>query len=137
VAADYEATIDWGDGTLEDEGVIAGSGGSLPFPARHSYLEAGTYSIHVTIAGLRGARTWTRQPGATVNEPGIIALAGSVTATEGWSLDDATVATFTSDDPNLTGGRLPGHCLLGGWLGQAHGLKSLETTTGVRGDRLA
>jgi hypothetical protein len=51
-AANYRATIDWGDGTAVTAGVVAGSGGTFTVTGSLTYattLTAGAYPIDVTI----------------------------------------------------------------------------------------
>jgi hypothetical protein len=51
-AANYKATIDWGDGTAVTLGVVAGSAGTFTITGGHTYattLAAGAYPIDVTI----------------------------------------------------------------------------------------
>jgi hypothetical protein len=47
-AAEYSATIDWGDGT-SSAGTISGSGGSFDVNGTHTYAEQGSYTVKVTI----------------------------------------------------------------------------------------
>lgn len=48
-AADYSATIDWGDSTASSMGTITGSMGNFTVSGSHPYAEEGTYSVTVTI----------------------------------------------------------------------------------------
>jgi hypothetical protein len=47
---DYSATIDWGDNTAPSAGTISGpSGGTFTVQGSHNYLQAGSYTITVTV----------------------------------------------------------------------------------------
>lgn len=49
--ADYQATVDWGDGTTADVGAtVVGSGGLFSVLGSHLYAAKGTYPVRVTIA---------------------------------------------------------------------------------------
>jgi hypothetical protein len=49
-AAEYSATIDWGDSTASTPGTISGpTGGPFTVSGTHMYAEQGTYSVTVTI----------------------------------------------------------------------------------------
>jgi SdrD B-like domain len=48
-AADYLATVDWGDGTPLTAGKITEAGGIFTVTAEHTYAEEGSYSPSVTI----------------------------------------------------------------------------------------
>ncbi len=47
-AADFTATLNWGDGTI-DTGTVSGSNGSFTVTDDHVYAEMGSYSVSVTI----------------------------------------------------------------------------------------
>jgi hypothetical protein len=49
-ASEYQATIDWGDGTPTSSGTVGGGGGSFSVTGGpHTYAEEGTYKATVTI----------------------------------------------------------------------------------------
>ncbi len=51
-AGEYDATIDWGDGSPIDMGMITGSGGNFTVNGTHMYADEGTYSVTVTITDI-------------------------------------------------------------------------------------
>jgi hypothetical protein len=74
---DYTATIDWGDGSPMDNGIISQPGGpGTPFfvSGTHTYRPEGTYTIRVVINDNRDLLTLTVQVAANVLEgrpPGV------------------------------------------------------------------
>ena len=48
-AAEYSATIAWGDVTQPTPGTISGQGGQFTVSGTHTYAEQGTYSVTITI----------------------------------------------------------------------------------------
>jgi hypothetical protein len=102
-AADFAATIDWGDG-ITTAGTVSGSaGGPFTVSGTHTYAEDGTYHPVVTILDdAPGTATATATATANVLE-GSFTIVGvlPLTATEGTAFS-GTLATFTdpgSPDP--------------------------------------
>ncbi|HWB07592.1 MAG TPA: TIGR03118 family protein [Pirellulales bacterium] len=56
-AADYTATIDWGDGTATTTGAVSVSGNTIGVAGSHSYTMAGRYHVSVTVTDEGGAST--------------------------------------------------------------------------------
>ncbi len=54
-ASEYSATIDWGDGSPLDTGVITGGSGSFTVSGTHTYAEEGTDAVAVTITDIDNA----------------------------------------------------------------------------------
>ncbi len=103
--ADYAATIDWGDGTTADAGVITYDAASQVFTVQgsHTYAEEGGYSITVTLTH-DTAPSATATSTATVADAALHARGKAVHAVEGTALERTLLATFTDDDPNATAG---------------------------------
>jgi hypothetical protein len=96
VAADFVATIDWGDGTTT-VGTVSGASGAFTVDGSHTYATGGTDTINVSVADdVFGSATAAGTATATIITR---ALAGHMVlnaATEGTALPNNTVAaTFT------------------------------------------
>ena len=97
--SDYSATIDWGDGTPLDTGVI---GAGFTVRGTHTYAEesaadhpgSGPYQIVVTVSHDSAPDTVVMAE-ATVCDPSVLAAAVDFIATRGVPLTSQTVATFT------------------------------------------
>lgn len=94
-AADYTATIDWGDGTVTS-GTVTGSNGFYPISGSHVYQDEGKVSLTVTAVETTAAPPFTTS--ATFSQ--IVAdgdvlnpIAATLSATEGTTYSGA-VATF-------------------------------------------
>ena len=65
--ADFTAIIDWGDGSPDSVGTIAGSGGSYTVDGTHNYAKPGTTTHTVIVTDVGGSAL--RIPGtATVTD---------------------------------------------------------------------
>jgi hypothetical protein len=60
-AAEYAATIDWGDGSATTSGVITGGAGSFNVSGTHTYTEEGGYRVTVTISDVDNAANTRRR----------------------------------------------------------------------------
>ena len=97
-AADFTATIDWGDGT-RGPGVVSGGSGSFTVSGDHTYAEAGFYIVRVSLAD--------NAPGtARATALGFIHVADYALTATGTTLGgqvdttfSAVVANFTDADP--------------------------------------
>jgi PKD repeat protein len=105
-AADFTATIDWGDGTTDTGAAVTVTGGSssdLTVSGSHTYAEDGSYNAVVTLSD-DDPGTATATANSVVNvEEGFFELSAgnSISATEGQSFS-GTLATFSdpgSPDP--------------------------------------
>jgi hypothetical protein len=59
-AADFTATIDWGDGTRSSGTIAPGSGGGFVVAGNHTYAEAGSYTAQVTVDDFDGSELTTQ-----------------------------------------------------------------------------
>jgi hypothetical protein len=96
-AGDYQATIDWGDGTAPGAGTVAlgaAGGGTFEVTGTHTYLEEGNYPLAVTISDSRGATAVATGSAAIADVPPAASVVQPVvTATEGQEFSGA-VASF-------------------------------------------
>ena len=65
-AAEYSATIDWGDATQPTPGTISGQGGQFTVSGTHTYASTGTFLITTTINDVDGSSTTTPACSVTV-----------------------------------------------------------------------
>jgi hypothetical protein len=92
-AADYSATVDWGDGATS-AGTIGGTT-TFSVSGTHTYLEEGTYAITVHIADAGGSAT-TAGSRASVADAPLTASGTSLTTT---NPVNGVVAHFADADP--------------------------------------
>src|SRR5262249_22008780 len=95
-ATDFTATIDWGDGVVED-GQVTGSAGAFTVTGGHLYTSAESFPVSVTVVDPHGANASGTGP-ASVTGPVSVQLV-SVSSVEGASTGSVPVATFTATDP--------------------------------------
>jgi hypothetical protein len=96
VAADFTATIDWGDGTTT-LGTVLGAGGSFTVDGSHTYASPGTDTITVGVADdAPGTATASGTSTATIAARTLVGTMVLASATEATALaNTTTVATFT------------------------------------------
>jgi hypothetical protein len=83
-AANYTATIAWGDGaTTPATSITPAAGGGFQVNGSHTYAEEGTDTINVTIQDLVDATTGTGTSSATVAESGLNGTPVNITGPEG------------------------------------------------------
>jgi SdrD B-like domain/Putative Ig domain len=94
--ADFDALIDWGDGSVAGIGSVNLANGVFSVAGEHSYAEAGTYSIRASITG---------RDGSTVQAGGRAVVADAPLSATPVAIEDAyflsvggTVAVFTDQD---------------------------------------
>ena len=102
-AADFTATVDWGDGTADNAAVAAGANGAFDVVGTHTYLVVGTYTTTVAIDSKRGATTSTVGK-AFVQDAPLTSAGADVTVVAG-STFDGVVATFLDANPFGTVGQ--------------------------------
>jgi hypothetical protein len=127
-AADFTASIDWGDGTTS-AGTVSGSGGSFTVSGTHTYADEGTFTAAVTLTDASpGTATVTVSRNIVVAEGDTLsATATPVFATEGTALTGAVVATFTDTYTGSVAGDFTATILWG------DGTTSAGTVTGAGG----
>jgi hypothetical protein len=97
VAADFAATIDWGDGSTSAGLIAANGSGGFDVSGTHTYDHAGSKSPIVTITGAGGGTTQATAT-VTVDNANLSATGQDVSAVEGASTGTVTVASFTDDN---------------------------------------
>jgi Domain of unknown function (DUF4214) len=98
--ADFQGTIDWGDGSPLSAASFASNGaGQFILKGSHTYLASGTLAggISITVQQLDGANGFTAQTGpVTIVDPIIFDPSPAVAAIVGKALTNVQIAQFTS-----------------------------------------
>jgi streptogramin lyase len=96
----YQATINFGDGTVAPGAVVA-TGGRFAVVATHTYTRAGTFAAAVLIRDTAGDSAAARTSAVVATAPDLPLTAAGLTvrATQGQQFT-GTVATFTDADPS-------------------------------------
>jgi hypothetical protein len=105
-AADYVASVNWGDGTpIDPTGVITvtpGGGGTpdtIAVGGSHTYAHKGTYNVTVALTD-HGSQTATAANVATIHGATLTStLTTTLAAVAGSPLTNATVAAFSDSNP--------------------------------------
>jgi hypothetical protein len=106
VAADFTATIDWGDGATSP-GTISGTAAGFTVTGDHTYADEGTFPTRVTILDATSGPTGSGASTATVAEADAFSgIGSSFTATQGTAFTK-NLATFTDANTHNTAGDLP------------------------------
>jgi hypothetical protein len=95
-AGDWNATIDWGDGSTST-GQVTGSGGDYTVSGDHTYSTNGVYLVQVTITSSNpslSADTATTTATATITQAPLTVKASPITTTEGQQVT-GQIATLT------------------------------------------
>ena len=100
VAADYTATINWGDSTSSSGTIIAAAGGGFTVHATHGYAEEGNYTVTVTVADTGGATTSATGTAAVADAP---LTAGTITVGDGVAGVTPAALAFGFTDANPAG----------------------------------
>jgi hypothetical protein len=99
-AAEYTATIDWGDSTTSSGTITASGPGAFNVSGSHTYAEEGTYTITVVINDVDTAsNSATALSRATVGDA---ALSGTCQDSTSLTAFNGVVQTFSDADPNGT-----------------------------------
>lgn len=96
-AADFTATIVWGDGATSAGKITTVATGGFAVTGSHVYAEEGTHAVTVTVADNLGNHG-TASSTAKIADAALKATAHTFTATEGKAFS-GTVATVTDADP--------------------------------------
>jgi uncharacterized protein (TIGR03118 family) len=104
VAGDFNATIQWGDGTT-DTGTVAGSSGVFSVNGNHTFADEGSYDVVVVLADdSPGTAAATVSYTLTVADGDVLsATLGSVAPTESLALS-GNLATFSDTYSGATAG---------------------------------
>jgi hypothetical protein len=102
VAANYSATITWGDGHTSTGTVTANPAGGFNVTGTNTYAAAGSYSVGVVVHDVGGAST-NASSSAVVADAALTGTGAALSAVEGIPFN-GTVASFTDADPNAVAG---------------------------------
>ena len=96
---DFQATIDWGDGTT-DAGTTTGEGGGIDVSGSHTYADEGKFQITVVLTDdAPGTASATATSQATVGEADILGGTGVTISPTQFSSFSGAVATFSNMYP--------------------------------------
>src|SRR5207302_7769416 len=125
--ADFDATIDWGDGTTTAGSVSTAGGGQFTVGGSHTYADEGSFTMSVTLAdNAPGTSSATAVNTATISEADVLAVTATpIAATEGVALNNAQVATFTTTNTANVAGAFTAELLWG------HGTSSTGPDSGA------
>jgi hypothetical protein len=101
VAGDFSATINWGDGTTTtataaNGGIAANGFGAFSILGTHTYSQANSYAIHITVTDAGGSSAVATSTAAVASVTSQIALAGPAGVSAGQSF----TITVTALDAN-------------------------------------
>jgi hypothetical protein len=96
-AADFTATIDWGDGTATVGTVSGPTLGAFKVTGSHLYAEEGAYPVHVAVTDDGGSTTAADSTAKPDDAPLAASCATSAASPQGFA---GPVATFTDANPN-------------------------------------
>jgi hypothetical protein len=100
VAADFTATINWGDATTS-AGTVSGGGGAFQVSGTHTYAGAGTFAVTVTLSDDAPGTATAAVTGTAHVASGLSVTAVNVSTPEN-ALFNGTVATFSDADTSKT-----------------------------------
>ncbi len=104
-AADYSATIDWGDGS-SSAGLVRSEGGTFQVVGAHAYAEEGSFPVSVTVQDVGGASPLViNSITFGVADAPLTAAGGSLTfaAVEAIDTGARVLAQFTDPNPAASG----------------------------------
>lgn len=102
-AGDFEATVDWGDGTTTS-GSVSGAGGHFTLQGSHTYADEGAFTLTASVNDVGGTAAAVAQQVVAVAEHDALTIAAAPFApTEGIAFSGA-VATVTDTDHTTPAG---------------------------------
>src|SRR5262249_8512968 len=102
-AAEFTATITWGDGG-SSFGTVTASGGAYQINATHTYNQAGGLPVHVHVVD-RWGDTLDTDTTVTVGDGQLIGYGNNLVATQSIMLSSVPTALFTDTNPQENGSR--------------------------------
>jgi len=96
------ASIDWGDKTGSTPGTVSGANGTFTVTSIHTYNNAGSFTITITVTDMTTRQIGSGSGTATVNPPPVNVSGQNITATAGvqFSGQVATVSDAAATDPS-------------------------------------
>jgi len=101
--SDYNAIVDWGDGTRSAATIAANGSGGFNVVGSHAYAEEGTYAAQITVTDIGGSVGGANTNVNVLDAP-LSASGTTINATEGALLSNAVMAIFTDANPNGVAG---------------------------------
>jgi len=103
VAADFTASITWGDGTTT-AGTVTLQGGSATVSGNHTYVEQGAYALSVTLSDdAPGTATGTASGTVNVADAALTGTGNPPHGTAGVQLTNVVVGTFSDQQKETLG----------------------------------
>jgi streptogramin lyase len=100
VAADFTATIVWGDGHTSSGSIVPNPNGGFDVEGMHTYVDAGHFALSIVINDQGGASA-ERLSLARVTDAAVSATGNTITATAGKAFS-GVVASLTDENPFAT-----------------------------------
>jgi len=125
-AADFTATVAWGDGTTTAGTVVGNGQGGFNIEGQHSYAEGGSYPVSVNVRDAGGSSTSTLVM-AAIADYSLVGSPATLSGVEGAAFS-GRVATFNDLDPD--GGSAGEYSVTIDW---GDGAQSAGTVTGSAG----
>jgi hypothetical protein len=102
-AADFTATVNWGDGTTSAGTVSGPLGGPFVVTGNHTYAEEGSYTVTTTVSDdAPGTVIATTTSSSFIGDADVLTGTGSaVTGAEGTGLSGVQTASFTDSYSNV------------------------------------
>ena len=104
----HTATIDWGDGTVPTDGVVVEADGSGTVSGTHAYMDAGVYTVTITVTDGFGEDTSTAEVIVFDPDAGFVTGGGWYQSPRGSFADDldwagkATFGLSAKYEPGMT-----------------------------------